>query len=162
MIAYFIQMLIAMLPDTRFYKLKAQLLRYRGFQVGVNVRIVSSAKLKIQHLIIHDNSFVGHQVFISGGPDSVVTLGCNVDIAPRCVLVAGTHEVGSTVRRAGNGRSLNITIGDGTWIGANSTVIGGVAIGRGCVIGAGSVVIEDLPDNVLAVGVPAKVIRTLN
>jgi len=54
-----------------------------------------------------------------------------------------------------------ITIGDNCWLAANVVVIGGVKIGSGCVIGAGSVVAKDIPDNCLAVGNPCRVIREI-
>ena len=50
-------------------------------------------------------------------------------------------------------------IGDRCWIGANSIILPGVTIGNNVVIGAGSVVTKDIPDNVVAVGSPAKIIR---
>ena len=55
-----------------------------------------------------------------------------------------------------------VTVGEGTHIGAGATVIPGVRIGRWCVVGAGSVVVRDLPDFAVAVGVPAKIIRTIS
>ncbi len=55
-----------------------------------------------------------------------------------------------------------ISIGEGTWIGASATILDGVSIGRGCVIGAGSLVTANIPDYSIAVGVPAKVIRIRN
>jgi len=54
-----------------------------------------------------------------------------------------------------------ITIGDNCWLAANVTVCPGVTIGNGCVIGAGAVVTHDVPDNSLALGVPAKVVKTI-
>ncbi len=54
-----------------------------------------------------------------------------------------------------------ITIGNNCWIASNVTVIGGVKIGNGCVIGAGSVVTRDIPDNVFAAGNPCRVIKTI-
>nr|WP_279635371.1 DapH/DapD/GlmU-related protein [Rhodococcus koreensis] len=54
-----------------------------------------------------------------------------------------------------------VQIGDNVWIGSNVTILPGVSIGNGAVIGAGAVVARDLPDYVLAVGVPARVIRSL-
>ena len=53
----------------------------------------------------------------------------------------------------------NIVIGDDVWIGAHSTVCGGVTIGKGSVIGAGSVVTKDIPEGVVAVGNPCRVLR---
>lgn len=54
-----------------------------------------------------------------------------------------------------------ITINDDVWIGANAVIAAGVTIGKHCVIGAGSVVTKDVPDYSVAVGNPAKVIKTL-
>jgi acetyltransferase-like isoleucine patch superfamily enzyme len=51
-------------------------------------------------------------------------------------------------------------IGKDVWIGANAVILGGVTIGNGCVIGAGSVVTKDLPPYSVAMGVPAKVVRS--
>ena len=65
-------------------------------------------------------------------------------------------------RNQGLERALPITIGDNCWFGANVTVMPGVKIGSGCVIGAGSVVTKDIPDNSLAIGVPARVIKEID
>jgi maltose O-acetyltransferase len=54
-----------------------------------------------------------------------------------------------------------IIIGNNCWIAGNVTVCGGVTIGDGCVIGAGSVVTRDIPSNVIAAGVPCRVIREI-
>ena len=149
-----------MLPDTRLFRFKTYLLRLRGFQVGDNVMVVSSVKIKLKHFSVRDNTFIGHETLITGG-DALVQIGQNVDIAPRCVIVSGTHEIGVSQHRAGIGKSEDITIGDGTWIGAHSTILGGVCIGQGCVIAAGSLVREDIDDNCLVAGVPARVIQRL-
>ena len=55
--------------------------------------------------------------------------------------------------------SAPIRIGDDVWIGANATIIAGVTIGNGSIIGAGSIVTKDIPANVIATGVPCKVLR---
>jgi acetyltransferase-like isoleucine patch superfamily enzyme len=55
-----------------------------------------------------------------------------------------------------------VAIGDGAWLGENVVVTPGVTIGRGAVIGANAVVLDDVPDRAIAVGVPARVVRTLN
>jgi maltose O-acetyltransferase len=54
-----------------------------------------------------------------------------------------------------------ITIGDNTWLGGNVTVLPGVTIGSNSVVGAGAVVTKDVPDNVIVVGTPAKVLREI-
>ncbi len=55
-----------------------------------------------------------------------------------------------------------ITIGDGSWIGANAVITAGVTVGQYCVIAAGSVVTKDVPDYSIAAGSPAKVIKKFN
>jgi len=124
------------------------------------VRAVSSVKMKLKWLSVGDNTFIGHETLITGG-DVLVKIGKNVDIGPRCVIVTGTHEIGDSTHRAGEGKSQSIIIGGGTWIGAHSTILGGVSIGQGCVIAAGSLVSENIDDNCLVAGVPARVIRKL-
>jgi acetyltransferase-like isoleucine patch superfamily enzyme len=158
MISYLIQVIFAALPDTRFFEIKSFLLRLRGFKVGKNVRVVSSVKLKVKYLSIGDNTYISFDTLIEGG-DVLIQIGRNVDIAPRCVIVSGTHKIGGSNHRAGEGMSHPITIGDGTWIGAASTLLGGICIGKGCVIAAGSLVRENIDENCLVAGVPAKVIR---
>lgn len=64
-------------------------------------------------------------------------------------------------RNLGLEKALPIVVGDNCWFGANVSVLQGVTIGSGCVIAAGSVVTEDLPDNVVAAGVPAVVKKTI-
>ncbi len=160
MLSYVIQLLFLVLPDTRLYRFKAFLLRLRGFRIGDNVRVVSSAKLKLKYLSVGANTFISHDTLIEGG-DVLVQIGQNVDIGPRCVIAFGTHEIGDSTHRAGKGRSKSVIIGDGTWIGAHSTILGGVRIGQGCVIGAASLVREDVEANCLVAGVPAKLIRRL-
>ena len=54
-----------------------------------------------------------------------------------------------------------VVIGDGSWLGTNAVVLPGVTIGRHVAVGAGSVVTGDLPDNSVAAGVPARIIKTL-
>ena len=90
-----------------------------------------------------------------------VTIGSNVFFAPNVQLYTATHPLEADLRRTLE-NALPITIGDDCWIGGNTVLCPGVTIGKGSVIGAGSVVTKDIPENVLAVGNPAKVIRRLN
>lgn len=159
-LSYLIQLLFPFLPETRLYPFKASLLRLRGFQIGKNVRVTSSVKIKLKDLSVGDNTFIGYETLIAGG-DALIRIGRNVDIGPRSVIVSGTHEIGDSAHRAAKGKSQDILIGDGTWVGTNSTILGGVRVGQGCVIAAGSVVRGDIDDNSLIAGVPAKVIRKL-
>ena len=93
---------------------------------------------------------------------SKVIIGNSVLIGPYVRLVSDTHEIGDAKKRAAKNMWLPIEIGDGTWIGAGATVLGGVTIGSGCIVAAGAVVVKDVPPNTVVGGVPARIIRTLD
>jgi maltose O-acetyltransferase len=90
-----------------------------------------------------------------------VKLGNNVFCGPDVQIYTATHPLNAIYRRSKE-NAEPITIGDDCWIGGGAIICPGVTIGKGCVIGAGAVVTHDIPDNSLAVGVPARVIRQLN
>lgn len=93
--------------------------------------------------------------------EAEVTIGNNVFIGPNCSLCTIVHALDAGQRNAGIMRALPITVGDDVWIAANVVVLPGVTIGRGAVIGAGSVVTKDVPAGVLAAGNPCRVIREI-
>ena len=90
-----------------------------------------------------------------------ITVGQDVFIGAETMLWTGTHDIGPPERRCGRGFARPIVIGDGCWLGARVTVLGGVEIGAGCVIAAGALVNKNVPPNELWGGVPAKFIRAL-
>ena len=92
----------------------------------------------------------------------LVSIGTNVAIGPNVNIITGEHETGSEARKMHRGLEFTrqIIIGDDCWIGANVTILAGVTIGHGSSIGAGSVVKRDIPALSVAVGSPARVIRS--
>lgn len=92
---------------------------------------------------------------------SPVNIGKGVFIAPGVCIACSGHTIHPRQRAEGIGTSKPITIEDNVWIGANSTVCGGVTIGKGSIIGAGSVVNKDIPEGVIAVGNPCRVLRKI-
>ena len=76
-------------------------------------------------------------------------------------IACSGHAILPEQRAQGIGTSKPITLEDDVWIGANATVCGGVTIGKGSIIGAGSVVVKDIPSGVIAAGNPCRVIRKI-
>ena len=91
-----------------------------------------------------------------------ITFGDNVLVGPDCTFVTAMHPTDPQKRLAGYQRFAPITVGNNVWFGAGVTVCPGVSIGDNCVIGAGSVVVKDIPADSVAVGNPCKVIRKVN
>lgn len=92
---------------------------------------------------------------------SPVHIGANAFIAPGVCISCAGHSIDAAQRASGITTSRPITLEDDVWIGANCVICGGVTIGKGSVIGAGSVVTKDIPAGVVAAGVPCKVIRPI-
>ena len=90
-----------------------------------------------------------------------VRIGKNVMFAPNVSIYTAGHPVHPDSRNSGYEYGIDITIGDNVWIGGNVCVLPGVKIGDNVVIGAGSVVTKDLPDNVIAAENPCRVIRKI-
>jgi maltose O-acetyltransferase len=150
-------------PLTRWFGFRARMLRFAGVDCSYTARVVASAKILHTNLAIGNDTFIGHQVLIVGNGDARATIGNNVDIAPRVVIVTGTHDIDMTgPHSAGPGKGEPIRIEDGVWIGANATITPGVSIGFKAVIGAGSVVVNDIPPYCIAVGNPCRPIKRWN
>jgi acetyltransferase-like isoleucine patch superfamily enzyme len=90
-----------------------------------------------------------------------VTIGNNVQFAPNVSLYTAGHPIHPDSRNSGYEYGIGITIGNNVWIGGNVVVNPGVHIGNNVVIGSGSIVTKDIPDNMIAVGNPCKVIREI-
>jgi maltose O-acetyltransferase len=160
MLLWLTHLAVAWLPSTRFFSLKRRLLWASGVGIAPGARLCSSVRIVTSGTLeIGTDTFIGHEVLIAGG-DSAITIGSYCDIAPRVMLVSGSHEIASTgPRAAGTGYSRPIVVEDGVWIGSGSIILGGVRIGQRSVIGAGSVVVTDIPANCVAFGSPCRVRR---
>ncbi|MFC7762627.1 sugar O-acetyltransferase [Catellatospora bangladeshensis] len=90
-----------------------------------------------------------------------ITIGDDVQIGTNVQLLTPTHPIDPRLRRDKWEAAEPITIGDNVWLGSGAIVLAGVTIGENTVVGAGAVVTRDLPANVVAVGNPARVIRTI-
>ena len=90
-----------------------------------------------------------------------IQIGCRVEIAPNCAFYPYNHDLvpGKPIRDQPLKTKGGIVVGDDAWLGFGVVVLDGVRIGKGAVVGAGSVVTRDIPDNAIAVGVPARVVK---
>ncbi|MEE2037019.1 sugar O-acetyltransferase [Nocardiopsis sp. CT-R113] len=108
---------------------------------------------------------VGPRTFVNCGAVMLdvapIRIGADVQIGPNVQLLTPTHPVDPELRRAKWEAGEPITIGDNVWLGGGVIVCPGVTIGENTVVGAGSVVVKDLPANVVAVGNPARVVREI-
>jgi len=111
------------------------------------------------NITVGDYFYANHGLIITDGAS--VSFGDNVFIAPNCCFTTAEHAIDPEMRKAGVEIAKPITIGNNVWIGANCTVLAGVEIGDNSVIGAGSVVTKSIPKNVVAVGVPCKILREI-
>ena len=139
-----------------------------GIKLGSNVNIPDGSFIRCTGVIselgvgleIGNNTGLGHNSFINaqGG----VSIGNDVIIGPNVSILAENHVFDSPdelIRLQGVNR-IGIKIENNVWIGANVTILDGVQIGTGCVIGAGSVVTKSLPSYSIAVGNPCKVLKS--
>ena len=107
-----------------------------------------------------EGTFVNHGCYFMDG--GTIQIGQNVFIGPFCGFYTASHPMKYTERNKGMERALPIVVGDNCWFGANVSVLQGVTIGAGCVIAAGSVVTEDVPENCLIAGVPAAIKKRID
>lgn len=158
-----VNLLFSIMPLTRWYRLRARLLCFAGVDCSDSARIISSARIVIKNVSIGKDSFIGEQVLITGDRKCKITIGDNIDIGPRVLIVSGAHEIDMfSAHSAGAGKGAEVCIEDGVWIGANATILPGVKIGRKAVIGAGSLVNRDIPPFCVAVGNPCLPIKKWN
>ena len=111
------------------------------------------------NISVGKNFYTNHNCTILDG--APVTFGDNVFIAPNCVISTAGHAIDSQQRGQGLEIARPIWVGNNVWIGANVSILPGVTIGDNTIIGAGSVVNKDIPSNVIAVGNPCRVMRSI-
>ncbi|HEU4681518.1 MAG TPA: acyltransferase [Gemmatimonadales bacterium] len=123
---------------------RVRLLRFCGFTIGQDVYIADD------FLIVEELSERGN-----------ITIGDRVSIAPRVTLVTSSHPNNSRIRAFAPLSQGPIVIEDDAWLGAGCVVLPGVRIGRGAVIGANSVVHQDVASLHVVAGQPARTVREL-
>ncbi|MEU1972918.1 sugar O-acetyltransferase [Microbacterium sp. NPDC019599] len=112
-----------------------------------------------ENLHVGDRTFVNYN--LTALDVAAITIGADCQLGPNVQLLTPTHPIDPQPRRDKLEAAEPITIEDNVWLGGGVIVCPGVTIGENSVIGAGSVVTKDIPANVVAVGNPARVIRSI-
>ena len=129
---------------------------------GKQLRIHAKASLRnAENITLGNNVRITMYCCIWAEKKSKITMGDNVLVGPGVKMFSGNHgtELNGIPMSFQQRKEADIIIGNDVWIGANSIITSGVSIADGVVVAAGSVVTKDLPPNVIAGGIPAKVIR---
>jgi hypothetical protein len=128
-------------------------------RIGRNVHICRFVEFSVTdhaELIIEDGTFIGRGTVISA--HQRVSIGANVLVAEYVSIHDNDHNTRDQnlpIRRQGF-EAESLEIGDDCWIGAKATLVKGAGLGRRCVLGAGAVLTQKLPDKTVAAGVPAQ------
>lgn len=141
----------------------------KGFLNGIKGSLIIKERCELSRgviincyggkVILNNRIYLGEYVIIYG--HGGVEIGANTLIAMHTCIVSSNHTIPSQGKHIRDYPDLllPVIIGDDVWIGANSSILGGVKIGKGAIIGAGSIVTRDIPDYAIAIGNPARVIR---
>jgi acetyltransferase-like isoleucine patch superfamily enzyme len=112
------------------------------------------------NVILENNVFINLNCYFMDGAE--ISIGSHTFIGPSCGFYTAAHPMTYAYRNQGYEKALPIFVGKNCWFGAGVMVLPGVHIGDGCVIAAGAVVTKDIPENSLAAGVPARIIRHID
>jgi maltose O-acetyltransferase len=160
---HILNFLLFLLPPSRLFGLRRWLLKVAGIEIARDACVCGGGWIYGRgRLSIGNGTWVSPGVVFHTHADVPIVLGNCCDVGPAVHFIPGGHLIGTASRRAGTGTADPIEIGDGTWIGAGSRILGGVHIGEGCVVAAGAVVTKSIPPNCLVAGVPAAFKRTLH
>lgn len=146
--------------DDEEIDLRNKIMKQLFKNVGENVWIEPDFRCEFgKNITIGDNVYINFGCIILDC--SEVTIGSHTLLGPNIGLYAANHSTDATERINGGCYGKPIHIGNNVWLGGDVKVLQGVTIEDNTIIGAGSIVTKDIPDNVIAVGNPCKVIRKI-
>ena len=159
------RLLLAPLPNYTCHRVRVYLLRLFGFK-GISPKATMWGLPTItgtgdiyERLKIGAVSRFNIGCLLNLGAD--ITIGEHVAFGQQVTILTETHEIGPPSSRSGPLIAKPVTIGNGCWIGAHSTIFPGVTIGDGVIVAANAVVTKDVPPHTVVAGIPAKIIRKL-
>ncbi|MDP9220289.1 MAG: acyltransferase [Actinomycetota bacterium] len=146
--------------DRASRRIRLALLRGLGAQIGAGSSFHGGTYFSApRRLRVGSHCFVNRSCYFDLG--STVWIGDEVVIGHGTTIITTHHRVQSTHRRAGAPYGRPVVIESGAWIGANVILMPGVTVRRGAVVGAGALVLHDVPRDTVVAGVPAHEIRSL-
>lgn len=144
-------------------KIRGKLYSLMGINISKNANVKPRCFFNSLNVKIGKNSFINSYCqFHSVNEKNNIEIGDNCYVGMNVNFCCISHEIGNSNLRAGNNIYKPIKVNDGTWIGANTTILQGVTVGNGCIIAAGSVVIKDCEPNCMYAGNPARKIKELD
>lgn len=128
--------------------------------VGTAVHFEPTFRCEFGFNITIGNNFYANFdcVMLDGGG---IEIGNNVLFGPKVGIYTSNHAIDASERVAGGCYAKKVVVGNNVWVGAGVNINQGVTIGDNTIIGSGSVVTKNIPANVIAAGVPCKVIREI-
>jgi maltose O-acetyltransferase len=157
-------LLVIALPRLCFCRLRTAIYRLAGVDIGPRTSVFGRLTITGQGPV-HKRLHIGADCIINAplflDLSAEIRVGDRVSIGHHTVFVTAHHEIGSADFRAGANIGRPILVGDGSWIAARCTILPGVTIGRSSIVASGAVVAKDVPNNALAGGVPARLIKNL-
>jgi acetyltransferase-like isoleucine patch superfamily enzyme len=136
------------------------LLKRLSKKCGKNIAILPSVYFHIgDNCIIGSHISIREHTYIDG---DYLEIGDNVMIAHSASIITGAHIYDDELPMRDTLEARPVKIGNNVWIGAGARIIGEVTIGNNVIIGANAVVTKSIPSNVVAVGIPAKILKSIN
>jgi acetyltransferase-like isoleucine patch superfamily enzyme len=157
-------LIVGLLPNVTFSRLRTAIYRLAGVQIGPHSLILGRIGFTGfgpigRRLSIGSNTIINGDCFADLNAE--VHIGNWVSIGHHVTFITAAHDLGPAACRAGRLRPDAIVVGDGSWIGARSTILPGVTIGASSVVAAGSVVSGSVPPNRVVGGNPARPLKSL-
>jgi len=154
-----------LLPDQVGNRLRTAALRAAGVAIGHGTVVgggltIVGGERPERRLSIGDRGWINSGCHFDCGAS--IHIGDDVAIGQQTLVLTTSHRLGESGGRAGPHTHQPVRIENGVWIGARATILPGVTIGRGSVVGAGAVVSKDVEPDTMVGGVPARVIRRLD
>ena len=157
-------LLVRLFPQHSFQRVRTALYRAAGISIGPRSLLAGRLELigtgPIASRLSIGSDCMVNAPFFADLTDRV-SIGSRVAIGHHLVIVTSGPDDGPATHRAGPVRAAPVVVEDGSWLGACVTLLPGAKVGAGSVVGAGSLVIGEIPPGVLAVGRPARVVRRL-